>query len=164
MLGGDILTRGTIWLAVTLYVAGEAFSHRRVLRRFLNTAGCGLFLAHVACAFEFYHSWSHSAAYSDTARQTAALVGWNSGTGLYVNYLFGLVWMSEVLWSWTRQTVVVSRLRWITITVRAFFWFMIFNGAVVFAHGPMRVYGLLLSVTLVAVWWPRRNNLTRSRQ
>lgn len=75
--------------------------------------------------------------------------------GLYVNYLFGLVWLVEVLWGWTRPNAYTNRATWITWTVRGFFWFMIFNGAVVFAHGLMRWYGLLLCVALVFAWRPR---------
>src|SRR5687768_3073740 len=95
----EILTRHTVWLALTLYVAGEAVRGRSA-RRPLNTLGCAVFLTHVACAFHFYHAWSHSAAYADTARQTAELTGWDSGTGLYINYFFVLVWIADAASSW----------------------------------------------------------------
>jgi len=156
---GEILTRGTVWLALSLYVAGEVMRRRSALSpagRWLNTLGCAAFLAHVACAFHFYHAWSHSAAYVDTARQTAELTGWNSGAGLYINYLFALVWVADALSSWSTSR---ARPNWIIWSVRGFFWFMMFNGAVVFAHGTMRGYGLLLCVLLLACWWPRRKSV-----
>ena len=157
---GESLTRGTVWLALTLYVAGEIVMRRAsssVAARRLNTLGSVAFLAHVACAFHFYHAWSHSVAYADTARQTAEMVGWNSGAGLYVNYLFAAVWVADALWGWI---TLAARPVWVTWAIRAFFWFMIFNGAVVFAHGPMRGYGLLLSLALIGSWWPRRRTST----
>ena len=154
----ELLTRGTVWLALTLYVGGEIVRRRSAANdaaRRLNTLGCAAFVAHVACAFHFYHGWSHSAAHTDTARQTAELFGWNSGIGLYVNYLFAAVWLADAVWSWSAPGYA-ARPAWITWTIRAFFWFMIFNGAVIFARGPLRGYGLLLSVALVAAWWPQR--------
>lgn len=150
---GELLTRGTVWLALTLYVAGEIARRRSassVPARWLNTLGCAPFIAHVACAFHFYHAWSHSAAYADTARQTAEMVGWNSGAGIYINYLFAAVWLADVFWTYAARPL------WITWAIRAFFWFMIFNGAVVFARSPWRFYGLLLSLGLIACWLPRR--------
>jgi hypothetical protein len=153
---GEWLTRGTVWLALTLYAGGEVVrwrTGRLAPGRWLNTLGCAVFLAHVACAFHFYHQWSHSAAYADTARQTAELTGWNSGAGLYVNYLFALVWVGEAIRSWVKVNSYWERPKALSWTIRGFFWFMIFNGAVVFAHGPMRSVGLLLSIALVGCWW-----------
>ena len=145
----ETLTRGTVWLALTLYVANECAARRSHLRaaRWFNAFGCAAFLAHVACAFQFYHHWSHSAAYADTARQTAELTGWNSGAGLYINYLFALVWLAAVI------TPPRNAMAWI---VRGFFWFMIFNGAVVFVQGPIHYFGLLLCLTLIGCWLIRK--------
>src|SRR5262249_53268697 len=77
------LTRGTVWLALAFYVArewsGRGGMERGVspLARWLNSFGCLAFIAHVVCAFQFYHHWSHAAAYADTARRTGELTGWN---------------------------------------------------------------------------------------
>jgi len=146
---GEALTRGTVWLALTLYVASELatrHSHPAAARR-LNILGCAAFFAHVASAFQFYHHWSHSGAHAETARQTAQLTGWHSGTGLYINYIFGLVWLATIV-----KPPRTGRI-WI---VRGFFLFMIFNGAVVFVHRPLRWFGLLLCVVLIACWSPKR--------
>src|SRR5438876_3113025 len=97
------LTRGAVWLALSLYVGGEVaqtFSRgqqSRVLSRWLSSVGCAAFGVHVACAFQFYHNWSHAAAYAETARQTAEFTGWKWGGGIYINYLFALVWLGEVV-------------------------------------------------------------------
>ena len=165
MTGPDeLLTRGTAWAALWLYAAGEI--HRSLQGgsatsgavRWWSTLGCGTFLMHIVCAFQFYHGWSHAAAYADTARQTAALLGrnWNWGGGLYVNYLFALVWLGEMTWSWCRPGGYVKRPRWLTHGVRGFFLFMIVNGTVVFVQGPMRWVGLCLCLVLL-VSWSRRD-------
>ena len=155
---GEWLTRGTVWLALAIYVASEIMKVTRrshdwgAWARWLNSFGCAAFLAHVACAFHFYHAWSHPVAYADTARQTAELFGWNWGGGLYVNYLFALVWVGEVVWSWTDPNHYIQRPKWILWTVRGFFLFMMFNGAVVFARGDIRWFGWLLCLTLAGCW------------
>jgi hypothetical protein len=46
--------------------------------------------------------------------------------------------------------------------VRSFFLFMMLNGAVVFAHGAMQWFGLILCLALVGCWWPRRKRMARS--
>ena len=160
---GEWLTRGTVWLALSLYAGGELArsGERRHLpataSRWWHTSGCLAFLAHVLCAFHFYHAWSHAAAYADTARQTQAMFGWRSGGGLYVNYAFALVWLGEVLWSWIDDRGYRARPRWLTGAWRGFFLFMIFNGAVVFARGPVRWFGLGLCLVLLAAWWRGRS-------
>ena len=99
---GEWLTRGTVWLALLLYVAAEVAATRRDLRgfkgaRWLNTAGLVVFLGHIASAFQHYHQWSHTVAYAETAEQTKEFVGWNWGGGLYLNYLFTLIWLGDVV-------------------------------------------------------------------
>ena len=151
------LTRGTVWLALSLYVAAEltvAFVRDGTgVARWLYTLGVAVFVLHVLCAFHFYHQWSHAVAYADTAQQTAAFSGWNWGGGLYVNYLFTLVWLSELAWWWASPTTFSRRPRGIGRGVRGFFMFMIFNGAIVFAHSPMRWFGLVLCMLLAISWW-----------
>jgi hypothetical protein len=95
MTAGEILTHWTVRIAIALYVAGLALrGYSPKWSRLAWTGGCGFYLLHVACAFEYYHHWSHANAYAATARQTAAVVGLDWGGGLYVNYAFTLVCVS----------------------------------------------------------------------
>src|SRR5687768_15263236 len=102
-LAADI-TRWTIYLSLACFVgqfvasrfrprtveqAARLFVQARRLHyvsRWLWTIACLALLAHVTCAFAFYHQWSHAAAYRHTAEQTAAMTGMNWGGGLYFNY------------------------------------------------------------------------------
>ena len=163
MQTGELLTRITIWLALGGYVAGAAFflfNHLRAAR-WAWTLGCGCFLAHVACAFQFYHAWSHWAAYRETARQTGATVGWAWGGGVYVSYVFTLLWTLDVAWWWARGLAsYAQRPAWLTTAWHGFFVFMLFNGTVVFERGAARWFGLLLCVFLLACWLPARRSHT----
>jgi hypothetical protein len=150
---GDALTRWTIRIALALAVAAMAarIADRNRPARLAWSVGCLAYLAHVVCAFHFYHDWSHSNAYAATARDTAALFGLDWGGGLYVNYGFTLVWIADVVWWWVRPASYETRPRWANVAVYGFFAFMAFNGTVVFASGPTRWIGLAacMAVSLV---------------
>ena len=137
---GQTLTLWLVRIATGLYVLAIAawLTRRDRVGRIAWTFGCLFFLAHVACAFQFYHHWSHTAAYVATERVS----GW--GGSLYINYAFIAIWVSDVIWSW--------RPRAVRIAIHLFFAFMFFNAAVVFATGPIRWFGAAATVLLVALY------------
>lgn len=141
------LTLWTIRASAVCYVAALAGGVRA---RAMWTAGCALFLAHALAAFHFHHHWSHAAAYVETARQTQELFGVASGSGLWFNYVFTLVWLVDVIWWWRSPARYATRPRWLHAAVHGFMAFMFFNGAVVFASGPTRWFGMAAAVWLVA--------------
>ena len=158
---GDLLTRVTIWLALGLYAAAQVGRRRPAARTsgaglWLLMLGCGLYLAHVALAFQVHHLWSHAAAVAHTAAQTQALVGWNWGGGIYINYLFSTLWVGETAWWWLSPERYGNRSRGVELAVRGFFLFMIVNGAVVFVHGPQRWLGVAIVAVLLGAWRPTR--------
>ena len=160
---GDFLTRLSIWLALAAYpiTIGLLLSSRHSVRRRLYaravwTFGCLSFLAHVLCAFAYFHHWSHAEGYHETARQTATLTGWHWGGGIYFNYVFAAAWLGDVLWWWLGPQSFVRRPAWITATWHGFFFFMVFNGAIVFGHGPVRMLGILICTVLAFLWWRHR--------
>ncbi|MBI3418289.1 MAG: hypothetical protein HY043_23615 [Verrucomicrobia bacterium] len=169
MIDGESLTRATAWIAFVLYASasitqlmarGETALERRA--RWLWSFGLSVYLLHVASAFQFYHHWSHFAAYVATARQTTESSGLNWGGGIYFNYFFSAAWLGEVAWSWLacenyrRRPAVVGR------TIHAFFAFMWFNAAVVFAKGGMRWFGLSVFILLALVWWQLQRRRIRA--
>jgi hypothetical protein len=174
---GELLTRWTIRLALACYVgyvggclARCNFSARPIARQ-LWTAGCGLFVLHVACAFHFYHGWSHAAAFESTARETEALLGVRFGAGIYFSYLFGAVWVLDVGRLWARAIPTASRRsrgprplvaamqgRWPHALVHAYLFFIAFHGAIVFEAGPTRWVGIVACISLAGVGLRRAYN------
>jgi hypothetical protein len=166
---GEWLTRGTIWLALGGYAVGAALMllargrlERLVRARWPWTIGCAFFAAHVVCAFSYYHGWSHGAAYRETARQTGEMTGFHWGGGLFLNYLLGILWLGDVVWWWMMPASFARRPRGLAFAWHGFFFFMVFNGTVVFGSGPVRWFGLLLCGWLVALWWWSRRPHTES--
>lgn len=173
MEAGEILTRGSIWAALLLYSAGRSTQLLALGRenwernaRGLSTLGCGACLLHVAFALQHFHHWSQSAAWEDTARQTAELTGWRWGGGLIVNYIFSALWIADTVWWWRGLLKHRNRARWISRSWHGFYLFMAFNGAVVFVHGPQRWAGLALCLWVAGVWiyaardgWKKRRDL-----
>jgi hypothetical protein len=163
MPDGDLLVRLSAWLALAVYPAGpfgiastSAAGRRR--GRWIWTAGCALFLLHLVTAFGFTYRWSHAVALQDTARRTAELTGFDSGFGLYLNYLFAALWIADALWWWAKPASYQARSRGGLLLVHGFFLFMIVNGAVVFVQGPLRFLGgIVTAVGLWGVWRAARS-------
>ncbi|MEO8025416.1 MAG: hypothetical protein ABI823_03030 [Bryobacteraceae bacterium] len=130
----------TVRTAMAYYAVAVAawLLRREELARWAWTAGAIFFVAHVAAAFAFVHSWSHEAAYAETARQTLAMTGFASGAGLWLNYVFTTVWVADVVWLWAAPQRYRERPRWQSAVLHGFMLFMAINGTIVFAHGVMR--------------------------
>jgi len=157
MSWGEFLTRSTIWISIAAYTIGcVVFATARSADRWTRlawTIGCAALLTHFICAFQFYHSWSHQAAYIETARQTAEVVKINWGGGLFINYAVAILWLTDVAWWWFAGLSSYRRRSWlITLLWHGFLLFIIFNATVVFKDGLTRWIGLLVSLTLCLSW------------
>ena len=170
MIGGELLTKITIWKAVAGYVVGAAayaLSRRRVgwerAARLVWTVACAALFAHVACAFQFYHGWSHGAAYLDTARQTHEMFGLDWGGGLYLNYALMAGWVVDVTCWWLGGPDSYGRRWWPLKAVwHGFLLFIFFNATVVFKDGLARWAGLGVCLGVCLAWWlAARDHLTR---
>jgi hypothetical protein len=153
MTPGQSLTIETIRVAAAFYVLSMAawFGRRDSSARLWWTLACGFYMLHVAFAFQFFHHWSHAAAYQHTASQTAQMVGVNWGGGLYFNYVFTIIWVADVVSWWRGLRIYRSRPAWITTTIHWFFAFMFFNATVVFASGFIRWFGVAATLLLGAL-------------
>lgn len=160
MGSGELLTRITIWAAISAYAVGAAaFALSRNRRgweraaRLAWTGACACLLAHVACAFHFYHGWSHAAAYLDTARQTGGVFGLYWGGGLYINYALLAGWALDVGCWWARGLDSYRRRPWPLLAAwHGFLIFIIFNATVVFKTGAARWAGVCLCLGLCLAW------------
>jgi hypothetical protein len=156
---GEAIMRGSIAASVVAYACAEyawyvrrreAFGARAVVW----TAGFALCAVHTALAFHLWHGWSHEAAVRHTAAVTAAVTGLDWGGGVYVNYAFLAVWAGDVAWVWLRPAPYLVRPAAVNAAMSAWFLFIVFNGAVVFASGPARAVGV--AATLLVIWsWLR---------
>ncbi len=161
MTSGEWLTRITAALAFVAWFAalslkprpGAQVSDRGVARIWL--AGSLIMLAHTALAFHFYHGWSHAAAVVDTARQTRELTGLNWGGGVWLNYLFAMIWLGDAGWRIAGAESHARRPRWLAIATHAFLAFIWFNATVVFGSWPMRAAGAFAFIWLATTLrWP----------
>jgi hypothetical protein len=142
----------TVAGSVLAWAAGEGLPSRVAW-----TVGALLAAAHALLAFAVFYGWSHAVAREATARETAALTGLDFAGGIYVNYLFLLVWLGDAAWWWVAARSYAARPRWVGVTIRGFIFFIIVNGAVVFADGLARLLGIA-AVSAVTATWLRRFN------
>ncbi|MBX3444304.1 MAG: hypothetical protein KF774_18015 [Planctomyces sp.] len=162
----DTLVRWPIRIAVVAYFAALALMltlddagwRARTAAgrsaRWLWTWGSAAYLVHVAMAFHFVHGWSHARAFAATATESGF------GEGIYVSYLFTILWpLDAALWQ-LAPDARAARPRWASVSLHAFLGLIVFNGAVVFAEGGMRWAGAVLTAAL-AVWWRRERSRRR---
>ena len=162
---GEFLTRLTVWLALCAYAIGAGMMLLARGRppwlaraRWAWTLGCAFFLAHLVCAFSYFHHWSHAAAVRETARQTGGMTGFHWGGGIFLNYLFAAAWLADVLWWWLASKSFAHRSPRLGIAWQGFFFFMVFNGTVVFGTGPVRWLGAVICAGLASLWWWGRDD------
>jgi hypothetical protein len=156
---GEFLTRSTIWITIVAYTAGSVmFALRRGSRsdsavRLAWTIACVSLAAHFIAAFQFYHGWSHYAAYRDTARQTQEMIGVSWGGGLFINYGLLALWITDVgAWWFRGLDSYRRRSRTLIIAWHAFLIFIILNATVVFGHGAARGIGVVVCLILAGAW------------
>jgi hypothetical protein len=151
----------TVWVALLLYVAGEAGRRRGFGRGSPPAWAWPAFLAgavfsaiHVMLAMSMAHGWSHDSAVAATAAQTKTVYGLDWGGGVFANYAFVAVWAFDA-WRWRAR---VDRSRTgpdaLTWAIRVFFFVMILNGAIIFVAGPRWMLGAALVAALLWIWRP----------
>lgn len=149
---GDFLTRATIWFAMFAWTGGIVIQGggRARLSRGFWTAGLSLYVVHIFLAYSEFYQWRHRVAWESTARDTLEMTGMDSGFGLLVNYAFALVLSADLLRQWKEGERKGAR--WIDGLVI----FMIVNGAIIFASGSVRWFGVALIVSILcALVWRR---------
>ncbi len=155
----ELATRLTVWTALILWAGSEwltLYPRRLRLRHWLFGLSAAVFLAHVILAFHVFYDWSQTTALADVRRQTRAVTGFDWSIGLWINYAFALLWLAEALGLWLAPIRHAERPRSVTWLVRGIFWFMAFNGAVVFVKGPQRWLGFVLCLSVIAAWRAER--------
>lgn len=159
----NVALYATIWLALALFVAGEA-GKRALARRdpappwawSAWTLGAVLCVIHMLVAFAARHGWSHADAVAETARRTAEVFGSAWDGGIYVNYLFLAVWLAEACWWRAAPAAYARRPRWLTWWLRGFYLLILVNATLVFASPAGRICGAPLVAALLWTWRPAR--------
>jgi hypothetical protein len=157
---GEFLTRGTIWVSVVGYAVGSViFASARTraqwdaAARVVWTVACASLIAHFISAFQFYHGWSHAAAYRDTARQTQEVFGFDWGGGLFINYALLIAWIVDIGWWWRSGLDSYRKRPWPLVAAwHGLLIFIIFNATVVFGNGLVRWLGLAICLLLTLTW------------
>jgi hypothetical protein len=114
--------------------------------------GSLLSLLHAIATMAFYHQFQHSLAYQDTAHQTEQAIGVAVGFGIWLNYLFVMVWLMDALWMNGLTNGYLARHRVFNWLTYGFLCFIAINGAIVFESGPVRWGGIVALLALSVIW------------
>jgi hypothetical protein len=154
------IVRGTMLAATMAWAIGEVLKRRSArldrLSRVVWTLGVALSVVHVVVAFHFVYRWDHEAAVAATVQQSVDRFGVAWRGGIYVNYVFVILWLVDVCWWWTAPGSYQSRPLALERARFLVFLFMFVNGAIVFASGAGRVVGgISVGLALVGYLMPR---------
>jgi hypothetical protein len=144
----ELAVFGTIAAGVAAWAVAEARGSRTWW-----TLAALLTLIHSIVAFFVFYDGSHARAQAETMKQTAALTGVNFSGGIYVNYGFLATWLGDAAW-WTVSPISYhSRPAWLSHLIHGFIFFIIVNGAVIFADGWAQVLGVTaVGVAIIGMW------------
>jgi hypothetical protein len=105
-----------------------------------------LFAVHVGYAFRFAHGMSHANAMQHVETTSGF------GPGIFVSYVFTLIWMIDALWLALHSLSYTRRPCWLGYALHGFLVFITFNGTVVYGHGFMRWVCLGVFACLAGQW------------
>ena len=143
----------TVWLSMSLFAVGAlGLRHEREWGWGTSALGALLLVIHIVIAMGVRHDWHHASAISATAAQTKSVYGIDWGGGLFVNYIFAAVWIGELVARRYAPAWFAGRSRGFLWMLRAFYFVIIFNAAVVFAAGWRRVLGGAVVAVLLLSW------------
>jgi len=155
---GELLIKITVWIslagyaiALIIFLQSKGRLKWDAFARLLWTTGCIAMLAHAVSAFHFHHHWSHTAAFNETARQTAKVYGLNWGGGIFINYILIIGWILDVIWWWRGLTIYRNRSKIFSIAWHVFLFFIFFNATVVFEDGILRWLWIVFSLALLFI-------------
>ena len=154
------------WLiSLTAFISFAAYI--RALTQFGNTnrtdffngswmLGYMAFVIHFVSAFHYKYEWNHAKALELTAKQTFEITGLQTGIGLYFNYFFTLIWLSDLLWLKLFNQSYKNRHPWICYSIHGFMAFMWFNATVIFGSFTGQLIGIFAFLGLVIFWIYRK--------
>ena len=121
-----------------------------------------LMVVHVLIAYGMFHHWSHASALAHTAQQTERVVGWSFGGGLYFNFVFVLVYLTDIVWrnrcgGWKNR-----RPHWLAVGVDLFLWFIVAMSTIVFETGVVRMVAVAGLLAVIAARCSSAIRLRRS--
>ena len=138
----------------TLQLLGMSKTNKGIAGLWL--LGALLSLGHsVGALFTFHHA-NLAEAYESTARQTHELMGFRVGAGLYVNYVFVFVWLTDAVLRLTIPNKYNQFPKSYFIAVYGFLLFIAVNGAIIFKSGWIRIFGCACAGILLLLCWCQR--------
>jgi hypothetical protein len=123
-------------------------------------SGALLALAHSVGAMITFHHGNQLAAFESTAKQTEQLLGFRFGAGLYVNYLFVIVWLADAAIRLLLPKHYPDFPNWYRYGVTGFLVFIAINGAIVFQASWTRYVGIGCLLFLGTLAWTAQSKRT----
>ena len=123
--------------------------------------GAAIMAVHIVCSYGIAHHWSHQAALDHTASETEAVVGIAVPHGVYVNFLFLVLYIGNTIWRYRAGGSKVRRPKWWAWTIDLFLDAIVLMATVVFETSWIRwvMIGFLLAIITREIsnrWNPKK--------
>jgi hypothetical protein len=116
--------------------------------------------AHSLGSLATFHHFSQAEAFESTAQQTQDLLGFRFGAGLYVNYVFVVVWLFDALFRMFQRDRYQQLPTWYHYSVEGFLAFIAINGTIVFKSGWLRWTAIACIAVLIGLAWRNHRHAT----
>ena len=112
--------------------------------------GAFIMAIHIVCSYGIAHEWSHQAALDHTANETLDVVGVAVPHGVYVNFLFLIVYVANGVWRFRLGASRMRRPQVVAIAIDCFLDAIVLMATVVFETGWIRwvMIGFVLAIVL----------------
>lgn len=150
-----------VWVSLAAWWIGAVarFGESETARRWYSWCwliGSTAMWVHILGSYVVVHDWSHAAAIEATADESQRVTGIRAGWGVYVNFVFAILWST--------YSVMLVRRRHVPPRVDPLvFWFlaaMVSMSTIVFEQGWIRWIGIAAISTLVYLAARRRKPKT----
>ena len=112
--------------------------HLRVLRDLRAVVEFRESVIHLHTELFSLHDWNHAAAVASVSEASEALIGRPFGAGIWFNYALLIVWVFDAAWLWFGDRSYFRRPKALSYAIHGFIFFMMINGAIVFAPNYVR--------------------------
>ena len=148
-LTADLLC-GVYVLAIALRATSGRWTHAA---RATWIAGAALLVIHVVTAYGEAHGWSHAAAVEHTRQETLRRTGWDSGVGIWMNFVTVGFWLAEavrLLRPPIPEPTHPAPSRFARLA-QSWIAFMMVQSSIVFADAPLRWVALAAALTVLSM-------------
>ncbi|MEZ6091432.1 MAG: hypothetical protein R3C05_26125 [Pirellulaceae bacterium] len=148
------------WFALSTKRAGNKHAGRFNASNAWYSTSVLLMFVHVGVAYAIAHRWSHRAAMEHAAIETRETLGFEFAPGLYVNFVFLLVFLIDTIWRWRVKNPRLRNPAKLACAIDGSIAFIFLMATLVFEEGPIRLVSAIGTIVIAFRYfrWKKRTD------